>query len=113
MLILVVIIYSNILANLIFQIIRTWRNAYCIYNVGAFSTFSGLDAIVIRDAFSTTANYARSGPFGALGTADLAQQQAYIAGVRAFFRETKVGNPAAKVIGYVRPTIVTTHHGRQ
>jgi hypothetical protein len=59
-----------------------------------------LDVIVIRDGFSTAANYVRTGPFGAHGTADAAKQQAYINGVRAFFRETKQANPAAKVIGY-------------
>lgn len=64
-----------------------------------FSAFAGLDAVVIRDGFSTHANYERTGPYGVSG-ADSNVGQAYIDAVRALFRETKQARPDVLVIGY-------------
>ena len=67
---------------------------------GSFSAFAGLDAVVIRDGFSTAANYERTGPFGPTGAASNVTNQAYIDGVRELFKATKQGRPEALVIGY-------------
>eukprot|EP01046_Picozoa_sp_COSAG06_P078352 COSAG06_NODE_25979_length_624_cov_3.547718_1_plen_64_part_10 len=41
-----------------------------------------------------------SGPFGAEGAPNASAAAAYIDAVRALFRETKLGAPSARVIGY-------------
>ena len=67
---------------------------------GAFSKFAGLDAIVIRDGFTSYGNYRRSGPFGVAGAPDAETAQQFIDSVKALFRETKLGAPSLSVIGY-------------
>ena len=67
---------------------------------GAFSEFAGLEAIVIRDGFSTYGNYYRGGPYGVKGAPNSSAASEYIEGVRALFRETKLAAPSTKVIGY-------------
>jgi hypothetical protein len=74
---------------------QLWGNQWA-----AFSAFAGLEAIVIRDGFSTHANYHRGGPYGDLGAPNASVATAYIDSVRALFRATKLGAPTTKVIGY-------------
>ena len=66
----------------------------------AFSKFAGLEAIVIRDGFSTHANYHRGGPYGDHGAPNAKAASEYLDGVRALFKETKQAAPSTKVIGY-------------
>ena len=67
---------------------------------GAFSKFAGLEAIVIRDGFTSYSNYQRTGPFGRGGAPDAESAERFIGAVKALFRETKLGAPSTKVIGY-------------
>ena len=79
---------------------QPWRCSCRGAQWGAFSKFAGLDAIVIRDGFTSYGNYRRSGPFGVAGAPDAETAQQFIDSVKALFRETKLGAPSLSVIGY-------------
>eukprot|EP00928_Gymnodinium_smaydae_P029598 TRINITY_DN22249_c0_g1_i2.p1 TRINITY_DN22249_c0_g1~~TRINITY_DN22249_c0_g1_i2.p1 ORF type:complete len:809 (-),score=43.78 TRINITY_DN22249_c0_g1_i2:280-2706(-) len=67
---------------------------------GSFSNFAGFDGVVIRDGFSTYTNYDRTGPYGKSASANRTENALWLDGFRAVFREAKLGNPSASVIGY-------------
>lgn len=67
---------------------------------GAVSKATGLDVINLRDSFSGAQCYARKGIFGVNSSVDPKENQQWIDGYISLFREVKLGNPNAIVMGY-------------
>ena len=63
--------------------------------------FLGLDAVVIRDGFSTYSNYnPRGGPFGETASTDPSQNEAWFSAFAATFSAIKRARPSTFVMGY-------------
>lgn len=67
---------------------------------GAVSRFLELDALVLRDGFMGPMIYTRTGPFGAVASADPADVRRWTEDVRRLFHAVKAANPAVILMGY-------------
>jgi len=67
---------------------------------GSLSKATGLDVIILRDAYLGVCTYNRVGPYGKTAPSDPEKVKAWSNATADLVRQTKISNPKALVIGY-------------